>query len=280
MPYFSYFPSISYITDQNDLTKIKIVKDITVRAKISQYFKDAAISSLPYEIQDGERPETLAHRIYDRTDLHWLILLFNEIHDPTFDWPLSYAELKNVIATKYAGYTMYYPDTARVSNLFQAQNTLLLSNAKTIHQTLDNGTVITANIIKWNPTYNGIVFDGQDASSFDSALISTDGFARFYIDNDPTKTLAFSKIVPTPFAVHHFEDADGNILNPRSGPPSDPTNPSSILNRYITETEFVESLSITNETEENRINDRKRSIRVVKPEFISAIITQFRSIFV
>jgi hypothetical protein len=106
MAYFSYFPSLSYALDKNDLTKLILSKDITVRAKISEYFKNAAITSLPYEIQDGERPETLSHRVYDRSDLHWLILLFNEIMDPTFEWPLSSQELESHIAQKYIGHSI------------------------------------------------------------------------------------------------------------------------------------------------------------------------------
>jgi hypothetical protein len=282
MPYFSYFPSISYTMDKNDLTKVQIVKDVTVRAKISDYFKNAAITSLPYEIQDGERPETLAHRIYDRSDLHWLVLMFNEVHDPTFEWPLSSAELESYISEKYKGYTIYYPDTARIPDTFQLQNTLVLSGAKTLHQNLADGSTISADIIKWEPTYNSIIIDGEQASLFDPAYdypFSEDAYARCYVDNDPTKILAFSRVQPRQFSVHHFEDADGNVLDPRSGPPSDTLNASSILNRYVTQTGFVDVIGVDNRTYEFGKNDEKRLIRVVKPEFISAILTQFRSIF-
>ncbi len=282
MPYFTYFPSISYTTDPTDLTKVMAVKDITVRAKISDYFKNSALASLPYEIQDGERPETLAHRIYDRSDLHWVILMFNEIHDPYFEWPLSSAELESKLQAKYKGYALYYPDTARIPDAFQIQDATVLRGASTISQVLADGTVITASIIKWDPTYNCIIVDGDQASLFDPALdspLSTDQYARLYIDGDASKLFAFSKIVPYEYGVNHFEDSDGNVLDPRSGPPSDPTNPSSILNRYVSDIEFTETLAIDNRTQEFRDNDNKRSIRVVKPEFMSSIVTQFRSLF-
>lgn len=268
--------------DKNDLTKVQIVKDVTVRAKISSYFKNAAVTSLPYEIQDGERPETLAHRIYDRSDLHWLILMFNELHDPTFEWPLSSAELESYISEKYSGYTVYYPDTARIPDAFQLQNTLVLSGAKTLHQELADGSIISADIIKWEPTYNAIIIDGEQAALFDPLYdypFSQDAYARCYVDNDPTKLLAFSRVQPRQFSIHHFEDGQGNVLDPRIGPPSDPSNPSSILNRYVTETGFVDVVAVDNRTYEFDKNDEKRLIRVVKPEFISAILTQFRSIF-
>jgi Base plate wedge protein 53 len=283
MPYFSYFPSISYVTDPTDLTKIILVKDITIRAKISDYFKNSAITSLPYTIQDGERPETLSYRIYDRVDLYWTILLFNEIHDPTFEWPLSSAELESKLQKKYKGYALYYPDSARIPDTFQLQDTTVFKGASTVSQVLADGTVITANIIKWDPTYNSIVIDGDQASLFDPTLdspLSTDQYARLYVDGDPSKLFAFSKIVPYEYAVHHFEDTDGNILDPRSGPPNDPTNPSSILNRYVSDVDFIETLAVDNRTQEYITNENKRSIRVVKPEYMNAIVTQFRGLFV
>ena len=282
MPYFTYFPSISYTNDPTDFTKVITVKDITVRAKINEYFKNTALTSLPYEIQDGERPETLSHRIYDRTDLHWTILLFNEIHDPIFEWPLSSAELESKLQAKYKGYALYYPDSARIPNTFQLQDTTVLKGATTISQMLADGSVVTANIVNWDPTYNCIVIGGEQASLFDSTInspLSTDDYARIYIDGDTSKLFAFSKIVPHEYGVNHFEDSDGNVLDPRNGPPSDPLNPSSVLNRYVSGIEFVETLAINNRTQEFKDNDKKRSIRVIKPDFMSSIVTQFRSLF-
>jgi hypothetical protein len=115
-------------------------------------------------------------------------------------------------------------------------------------------------------------------STIDSPL-STDDFARIYIDGDTSKLFAFSKIVPHEYGVNHFEDSDGNVLDPRNGPPSDPLNPSSVLNRYVSGIEFVETLAISNRTQEFKDNDKKRSIRVIKPDFMSSIVTQFRSLF-
>lgn len=269
--------------DQNDLTKLRIVKDITVRAKISEYFKNAAMTSLPYEIQDGERPETLAHRIYNRSDLHWLILLFNEIHDSTFSWPFSSAELESYIANKYKGQVIYYPDTARVFGRNQVQNILLLQTAKTIHQKLSNDLTVSATIVKWNPTYNSILLEGEQAHLFDPSVLDPDkddAYACFYLDNDKTKTLAFNRIQPHEYALNHFEDQEENVLDPRMGPPSEPTSASSILNRYVLQIGFVDVVSIDNRTQEFRINEKKRLIRVVKPEFLSPLLTQFRSLFI
>jgi hypothetical protein len=264
------------------------VKDITVRAKISDYFKNTALTSLPYEIQDGERPETLAHRVYDRADLHWVILMFNEIHDPTFEWPLSSAELESKLQAKYKGYALYYPDSARIPDVFQLQpHITVLQQGGTISQTLADGTVITANIIEWNPTYNCIVVDGEQASLFDpysDSPIHGGSGAWVYVNGDPSRSILLTKIVPYEYAVHHFEDSDGNVLDPRTIPAYQPnTLARSILEYYTSDaiynlTETV-AMPIDNRTQEFKDNDSKRSIRMVKPEFMSSIVTQFRSLF-
>ena len=299
MPYFTYFPSISYINDPTDFTKVVTVKDITVRAKINEYFKNSALTSLPYEIQDGERPETLSHRIYDRTDLHWTILMFNEIHDPIFEWPLSSAELESKLQAKYKGYALYYPDSPRTPNTFQLQDTTLLKGATTISQMLADGSVVTANIVNWDPTYNCVVIDGEQASMFDpnsdSPLSTYDGSAWVYVDGDTSNLFSFTKVVPYEYAVHHFEDSDGNVLDPRD-PLVKPTNPEDLLSYRLRLDPYNPSLLssyinpvnppgtpatpfISNRTQEFKDNDKKRSIRVIKPDFMSSIVTQFRSLF-
>jgi hypothetical protein len=91
--------------------------------------------------------------------------------------------------------------------------------------------------------------------------------------------IAFTKIVPHQYAVHHFEDSDGNVYDPRKGPLGDPTNSSSVLNRYVLDVDFIETLAVDNRTYEYNLNEKKRIIRVVKPEFMNAIVTQFRGLF-
>ena len=190
--------------------------------------------------------------------------------------------MESNIAQKYIGHSIYYPDTSGISDEFQEQNTSILAGAKTFHQVISDGSTVSASIIRWNPTYNEIVISGQESDKVDPTYVPTeaqDGYARAYVDGNVTKTIAFAKKTPYEYGVNHLEDSDKNILNPRSGPPSNPSSPSSTLNRYITGTEYTEPLDITNRVQEFRDNDGKRLIRVIKPEFISPILSQFRTIF-
>jgi hypothetical protein len=162
---------------------------------------------------------------------------------------------------------------------------------------LADGSVVTANIINWDPTYNCIVIGGEQASMFDSnsdsPLSTYDGSAWVYVDGDTSNLFLFTKVVPYEYAVHHFEDSDGNVLDPRD-PLVKPTNPEdllsyridpynpSVLSSYVnpvSSSEILAISTISNRTQEFKDNDKKRSIRVIKPDFMSSIVTQFRSLF-
>jgi len=97
MTYFSKLPLTSYELS----SKTSVVRDITRRAAFSK-------ASSPYEnlyelytISDGETPESVGVKFYDSAFYHWVILLFNEIHNPYFDWPVDQITLDYFCQKKY-----------------------------------------------------------------------------------------------------------------------------------------------------------------------------------
>lgn len=97
--YFSYFP-----TTQHDLTNIgqKVgVTNILRRFKVrSKFLTDTSFYN-KYQIQSGERPDTVADKIYGDPNYAWLVLLFNNIDDPIFGWPLFNKDFDDFIVGKY-----------------------------------------------------------------------------------------------------------------------------------------------------------------------------------
>jgi hypothetical protein len=87
--YFGNFPNLAYPIVIDGKTVRINAKNITVRAKFLDYVKTSQVSYRDYTIKDGDRPDTLSYRLYGRSDLHWVILIFNEILNPFFDWPLT-----------------------------------------------------------------------------------------------------------------------------------------------------------------------------------------------
>ena len=95
-------------------------------------------------------------------------------------------------------------------------------------------------------------------------------------------------------AVHHFEDDDGNVLNPLATPPNangvqfvvgqvspnygdDPVDFSAtILSNYINNNSSL--YVVTNETYEEKINNNKRQIRIPRKKVIDQIYKEYKDI--
>lgn len=96
--YFEKFPQIVYSLDNKSGFA---VTDIFRRVKAETQRLLTAAAYDEYDIKDGETPEILAHKFYGNSNLHWLILIANDIIDPRWDWPLTQAQLNNYITDKY-----------------------------------------------------------------------------------------------------------------------------------------------------------------------------------
>ena len=98
--YFRTIPTIRYGAF-DDSMQSKVVTNIftSVRARLEAK-SDRAIF-YTYDVMEGQTPEIVAWKYYGSTDFTWVVLLFNDIVDPKFDWMLSDKELKSYIANKY-----------------------------------------------------------------------------------------------------------------------------------------------------------------------------------
>lgn len=94
--YFQKFPSISY----NDY----VVRDVSARAKLTQYIADAGIALLPYTVKDGERADNIAATYYEDPYYSWAIYLANAIIDPYEDWPKDQQTFLRYIEKRYGGF--------------------------------------------------------------------------------------------------------------------------------------------------------------------------------
>ena len=97
--YFEQFPLIPYDSVGDGISKdvTNIFRRVAVRAKVKS---NTALFDT-YDVRDGETPEMIAHRLYDDATLHWVILLFNEIHDRYHQWPMSTIQFEDYLTDKY-----------------------------------------------------------------------------------------------------------------------------------------------------------------------------------
>jgi hypothetical protein len=98
---FESFPRISYTLNDGDTEEV--VVDIFKRIILSKEFQENTSYFETYDVRHGETPEELAFRFYGTENLHWLILMVNNIIDPRFEWPISEENLIKSVESKYGG---------------------------------------------------------------------------------------------------------------------------------------------------------------------------------
>ena len=100
MSYFEKFPKIYY--DANADGKYKVMTDIISRVKLIDSVKQNILNFDYYNVKDGETPEMIAHKYYDDPELHWTILVVNDIIDYYTEWPMSVQKFEEFMKDKYA----------------------------------------------------------------------------------------------------------------------------------------------------------------------------------
>ena len=104
MSYFEELPNISYVSllpNQNRSDERIQVKNLFKRAKLRTDIDQSVTAFDYYLIQDNERPDIVAERIYDSSELDWVILVTNNITSIRNQWPLSNNELYTYCLEKY-----------------------------------------------------------------------------------------------------------------------------------------------------------------------------------
>ena len=98
--YFNQFPTIEYDVTGNG-TKTTI-KDLLLRVKVRDYVKNNRSWFAKYIVEQDETPDMVAFKVYGRTTYHWIVLLFNQITNPYYGWPLKNRDFYAFINDKYS----------------------------------------------------------------------------------------------------------------------------------------------------------------------------------
>jgi hypothetical protein len=99
--YFNYFPKTVY-TSNNKTTGLDTVTNIIARFAFERTLKENSAAFYKYNIQETDTPEIIASKYYDNPERHWIILMFNEIIDAQWDWPLEGRNFIEFVNEKYA----------------------------------------------------------------------------------------------------------------------------------------------------------------------------------
>ena len=98
--YFTHFPKIYY--DAAGKGNFKLVTNLLRRVQMTAGLKEIAAVFDEYDIGGEDTPESVSESQYGDQSYYWIILLFNNIKDRFYDWPLTTAQLETYINDKYA----------------------------------------------------------------------------------------------------------------------------------------------------------------------------------
>jgi hypothetical protein len=204
--YFNFFPQTYYTTNS---TNIDVVKNIIARFNFEQNFKNNTAVCYEYDVQDSDTPEIIADKFYGDSERHWIVLMFNDITDPQFDWPMDYRTLISFIDSKYDAN----------ANVGQSGTNWAQSHTHAYYK-VQTRTTIRTNTVDVNKLE-------VDANTYANVAISS------------------SNVTLT----------DGNII----------------------------TIAISKNTQsyydyEMELNESKRKIKLLKPEFVSSIEEEFRRV--
>lgn len=136
LKYFEPFKRIAYTFDDSGLNKVSVV-NILQRSSFLSALKNNIDAFYLHTIKDGDNAEILSTNYYKDSKYNWIILLFNDIIDPYYDFPLTRERLESYVIKKY-----------NHTNIGQASTTVHHYELETIIEEYINGILVnTSNFV-------------------------------------------------------------------------------------------------------------------------------------
>ena len=108
--YFDLIPDFDYVSRLPDakISDYIRVKNFFRRATLREDIFQSLTFFTKYSVEGNDRPDNVAHKVYENSDLDWVILLANNItHIPT-EWPMPQNDFDRFLLDKYDNYDNIY----------------------------------------------------------------------------------------------------------------------------------------------------------------------------
>jgi hypothetical protein len=207
--FFNYYPK-TYYTNDTKPKGLDTVTNIISRFAFEGTLKENSAAFYEYDIQDSDTPEIIADKYYGNPERHWMVLLFNDILDPQWDWPLTENNLVKYVNDKYSA-----NGAANTTVQTGVQWALSPSNVqayfKTITRTSADGSVIVEKLEVDANTYANIaqstlLYTLQNGSQVTETISrSTRSYFEYETEvNDAKRTITLLKKEFAPAVEQEF----------------------------------------------------------------------------
>jgi len=104
MNYFDLFPNVqlpSFSDKRNSSNDFIVLKNLFKRAKIRDDLFGNVTAFSKYTVEGDDRPDNVAHKIYENESLDWVVLLSNNIINVRDEWPMGQRDFQRYLDNKY-----------------------------------------------------------------------------------------------------------------------------------------------------------------------------------
>jgi hypothetical protein len=96
-----YFDTLPKVLNQDQNGNYILLTNLLARARILEDLQDNSVVFYKYNIQEGDTPETVAHKYYGDPYKYWIVMYSNQLMDPLWDWPMNYQTFTDYLIAKY-----------------------------------------------------------------------------------------------------------------------------------------------------------------------------------
>lgn len=288
--YFDRFPLLQYFDRFGTTAQVRLVTDILRRVYIRSSVIDESSFYIDYDIQEGDTPENISHRLYDTSSFFWVVILVNQALNPYYDFSLDSQSLENYTKKKYFGRYFYLVDSndsKKLSGLTFAQDETIFSSTSSLDDfgVRQENFNIRARVVYHEPSLGRVRVDGGEHTYFtENNLIGV-------VRGSSISQARIKLIENGMYALHHFGSGTADTYNPFAASDGTPLGLTSASGSYtIDPPELYETrlgvylgisgprntdYAITNFEYEINQNEEKRSIKLIHPDYIQDVVKAF-----
>tara|TARA_Y100000996_G_C22551595_1_gene653874 strand:+ start:1142 stop:1852 length:711 start_codon:yes stop_codon:yes gene_type:complete len=97
--FFKNFPEMQYKLSDG---KLITIKDFFRKSTIDGAAREAVVNYTYHELEEGDRPDVLATKLYGNGDLHWTFFLVNDLNN-YYDWWKDQSSFQSYMEKRYKG---------------------------------------------------------------------------------------------------------------------------------------------------------------------------------
>jgi len=305
---FEKFNLIQYsLTHDGKKLTDYILTDITTRARL----RASTDILLEFELNEGETPEMVSQLVYDTPYYHWVIMMVNNIFDIYTEWFMADEQLYEYCVKKYnVSCTVSPSDISVANNTFTKVGHMLKPNdAVTMtSKSLPGGFALNTTYYAFNTTDNTfqLTANMHDETPIDitsvgayDVTITCDKLGRpaYYVDeqnnimssaldlyegwsnNEDTRITYKNKmdeIISGQASRYSYAPATNKSVTEVAGEPDTLDIVEMETPDYMVDQKIVST--ITNFDYEVMLNQKRKKIFIVKPEYIKKFIDQFNTV--